>query len=504
LFDAHGRPAQRRAPTSSGRRGFTGSGWTASQWSFARSIIQGYVSDAYVDLDSWTRYELMRKSRWIKKNVGMVRGLSKAIVNHAVGPGIFIIPNTSDDNWNEAAWDYVTKRANSKFTDVACRMTLWDKQRVGTDHKFYDGECFTLPLRDSAGEPKFQVIRAHNCGNFDVDPDPAAGWYDGIQVNSQLKPLNYRFRLRNGQAVTIPARSVIHNYRMENADDVHGITALGACIDDIHDIVDTLRLTKDTIKEIARRGIVIKTESGESEDANGDEYFDTASGGAPDPTKADDTQRDTLPMEAVFGGGEILRLRKDESLDVVNENRPSPAFTGFLDFLGRGASTGADVPYEFAWDRKGLNGPAQRSMLEQANAGFRSWADCEGRDTYALYTHWISCGIDNGDLKARPDQFDAEILRGAPDVTIDRGRDARADIEFLKAGLDTFKRQYASRGLYWKREIRQKAEEARFIMEQATKAGVSPDWIHQLTANNTGNNANDAAASDRADAQTQT
>jgi capsid protein len=487
ILDHRGLPAVTAPSSSPARRAYTGSSYTGANFSFARSWLAAYVRDAYADLDNWSLTELTRKSRWLKKNMGMIRGVAKAVVNHAIGPGLYIIPATASDDWNEAMWNFFWTIADSRGTDVANRLTLWDKQRLGTDHKFWDPDCFTLLLRNSTtGYPQYQFFRSHTCGNFDVDTEE--GWINGVKVNSVLGATAYRFKLRGtDRYLTVPAKSVIHNYRLEDADGVRGVPATTHCINDLHDIIDSLALTKQTIKEIARRGVVIKTESGEAEDESDGNHFNTPTLRQGDNT--DNLEDDPLPQEAVFSGGEIRRLKIGEELQVVSDNRPSPAFTGFIDFLGRGITDGGEVPYEFSWNRGNLRGPAQRMLLEQAKAGFAAWRGSEYRDSYAFYTFAVSCAVDLGIVPPRADQFEAEALSGAPDVSIDKGYDATANINYLKAGLETFKRYWAAQGYWWKKMLTQKADEAAFILKLAEQRKISPDWIYQLTANSGGKDA---------------
>jgi len=62
-------------------------------------------------------------------------------------------------------------------------------------------------------------------------------------------------------------------------------------------------------------------------------------------------------------------------------------------------------------------------------------------------------------------------------VSIDAGRDARADIELWRMGLATAADLYGEVGLDWQASIRQRAKEAAYIREMATEMDVSPAEI---------------------------
>lgn len=470
ILDQFGHPAARRAAHSPG--GYSGAGVSS-----ARSYISYTVADHRREVTSYTRSELARKAMFFKKNFGMVRGVAKSLVDHAIGPGIYPLPAATDptwstadlDGWNQRAWAWFTEIA--KVAEVSGRMTLWEVQRVRTAAKFWVGGMFTLNTYSPSGWPQLQTIRAHNCGNFEVDE--SAGWVDGVQVDAVNRPLNYRFRLRDGAFATIPAREIVHSYLLEESDQVREVTPLGHAINNLHDILDTLALEKGCVKESSRISRLLTTESGEAEEEGN--HFGGGSSG-------DDDAETTLRLEEVFGP-EVKHLKIGEKMEQWQSSRPSPTFTGFLDYLGRDVTAGTGFPYEFAWNLSGLTGPATRTVLEKVRVAVDEWRRNEIEDTLPFYTFAMAHAVKHnlGGLGRAPaDWWRAEWIGGAEDVTIDKGRDAAQDRENIKAALDTFKRYYARRGLWWKTELEEKAREAGFIESLAKKYGVPADRIHQL------------------------
>jgi hypothetical protein len=454
-------------------------GYQAAGFARSRSFISAQVTDFRRELDSYTRTELVRKARYLKKNVGMIRGVAKSLVDAAVGPGVFPIPATKDKFWNAASWEYIMEVA--KIAEVSGKMTLWETQRVRTSAKFFDGEIFTILTKSESGWPQQQVVRCHRVGSFDVDEED--GWCDGVKLDGKLRPRAYRFSLRgDDNYLTVPAQSVVHSYLLEESDQVRGVTPLAHAINGLHDIMDTLALEKESVKDLSRTARVITTQSGEYEEEPSD-HFDEATG-------REENEESTLPLEKIFGS-EIARLKLGEKLEAFRSDRPSPAFLGFLDYIGRDVTTGVGFPYEYSWDPKGIPGPAVRFILDKARKSSDEWFRNEVEDTFPFYTFAIACGIEQGHLKRNPEWYKVEWLKGAEDLTIDQGRDSKAAIENLKSGLDNFKRAFARRGLWWETELAQKAQEAQFIDVLANEYGISVDRIHQLAPNNSG----DAAAS---------
>lgn len=465
IYDGRGRPAF----ASGGRQAYAPGGYLGAARSHRRSFLPGQFTDSRREYSPYVRAEMSRKSRFMKKNVGLIRGVAKSLVDHAIGPGVFPLPATSKDAWNERAWKWFWELA--KIADVSGRLTLWEAQRDRTDAKFFDGEKFTLHVQSANGWPQFQLIRAHNCGNFDVDE--ADGWTDGVQVDGVLRPRAYRFRLRGDERyVTIPAKSVVHSYMVEESDDIRGKTALVHALNALNDMLDTLLLEMDAIKDNNRISRVIQTESGEEEDSIPRRF--NSGGGT-----GDDLSDLGLKLEQIFGA-EIVRLKKGEKLESFASQRPSATFVGFIDWLGKLITNGCGFPYEFAWNPNDLKGPGVRLVLEKVRLAVEEWRRNEIQDTYPFYTFAIATAMEMGELPYNPEWYLCEWIGGAPDVTIDKGRDAAQDRDNIKAALDTFKRYYARQGLWWKAELRQKAKEAAFIAELAEEYKIDPDRIHLL------------------------
>jgi hypothetical protein len=477
ILDAYGRPAGRRS-----HYGAPG-GYLGAGRSRRRSHLPGQFIDSRREYTSSTRSEISRKARFFKKNFGLVRGVSKSLIDQAIGSGVYPLPATKNDAWNERAWEWFWELA--KIADVSSRLTLWETQRDRTDAKFYDGEKFTAHLRSKTGWPQFQLIRAHNCGQFSVNE--TEGWTDGVKLDAQLRPLAYRFRLRGDDRYeTVPASRVVHSYMVEESDDIRGKSALAHAFDALNDMLDSLVLEMDAVKDNNRISRVIQTESGEDED---DIRSRLTGDGESDP----DEDGTNVKLDDIFGA-EIVRLKTGEKLESFSSQRPSPTFVGFIDWLGKSVTNGCGFPYEFSWNPNELKGPGVRLILEKVRLSVEEWRRNEVQDTYPFYTFAISTAMELGELPYNPEFYKCEWIGGAPDPTIDKGRDAAHDRDNIKAALDTFKRYYARQGLWWKTELRQKAKEAEFIAQLAEEYGIDPDRIHLLLQHAASQPAGNAAA----------
>jgi capsid protein len=479
ILDARGRPAVRQQGDSrrTQPRGFyMHGGYQAAAFATSRSYIPGDVTDSRRELTSYPRTEMVRKARYFKKNIGMARGVGKSLVDHAIGPGIYPIPATSNDTWNELAWNWFWEVA--KIAEVTGKMTLWETQRKRTEAKFWDGEMFTILLQSRDGWPQYQTIRCHNCGNFDLGEEANKGWVDGVKLDRIGRPRAYRFALRDeGRFATVEARNVVHSYILEETDQVRGVTPLAAAINNLHDVMDTIALEKETMKSLSRRAAIVTNTSGTDEEEAERSHF-TSDGD--DPYHPDPDVQEKLKKVL---GSEVTYLGPNESLKAFEFNRPGPQFIAFINYIGRDITIGSGFPYEFAWDPSGIPSAAVRFVLEKVRVACDEWRRNEIEDTLPFYTQAISWAMEVGELPWNPEWWKVDWLPGAEDVTIDKGRDAASAINAVKAALLNFKRYFARQGLWWKTELRQKAVEASFIKNLAKEFGVPEDRIHQLTVN---------------------
>src|SRR5690242_14045178 len=101
----NGRPAWLEAPEDAGRKpgGVEANWYEASRWRPNRPWVWFLGQDAKRDLDKFTRYELIKNSRYLWKNLPLARGLIERMVNLVIGCGIKPVPTSSKPDWNRKA-----------------------------------------------------------------------------------------------------------------------------------------------------------------------------------------------------------------------------------------------------------------------------------------------------------------------------------------------------------------------------------------------------------------
>ena len=96
---------------------------------------------------------------------------------------------------------------------------------------------------------------------------------------------------------------------------------------------------------------------------------------------------------------------------------------------------------------------------------------CEIRSTHRLRNYAIANAIERGELDAHPNWYRADYIPGAPDPSIDKGRDGKLEMAQVEAGLLSRKEFHGRRGKSWRRVEAQILKET----ERTNAAGLDPD-----------------------------
>lgn len=450
LLDAFGRPAVIRPRGMSGS-GHTPGGYQAAGYSIARGRIWASARDSRQDITPYTRAEIDRKARYLDKNVGMPRGVRKDFIKYVAGPGIMPFANTGDPVIDEAYDEWFMDWSN--ICDLAGRLNFWDFQRAAVSNQFLSGDCFRVLGEKPGGFPQIKLVRAHNVANDGTERDEA-NWHDGIHLDRHGAASHYKFGQADGSSRTLRAASVVHSMISEFGDEVRQVSALAGAILHIQDSMELLAMEKTNVKDNQMASRVIKKDYAGMEDELDDSdplgtaYASTAAAPA-----------EPLPLQAMFGP-EVVRLNQGESLQSFKSERPNPTFTGFLNYLGREINASTGWRFEFSWDPSG-NTAGIRQILDSCKRTAQLWQAEEIKATHRIRNYAIARAIDMGLLPHHPRWYRCEYVPGAPDPTIDKGREGKLDVLLVKNRMQSLKDYFGNRGKHWRLQLKQMEIEAR-------------------------------------------
>ena len=438
--------------------------WTVydnAQQSDKRAIVPGAAPrDAKLDLTPGIRRELVRRARYIHKNSGFVRELVSNMAMYSTGDGIKPQAQSPDPEWNRKAEEIFANW--SKRCEITQRFSFEECQNLVCRGIDIDGEYFIHKTRDRNKRPKIQLIESHRLGDLIGEK----GTVDGMGLDEYGAPVFYRVIQDDGTPKDIPAESILHIFEPENASAVRNAPTIQHSINHIQDEMELLALEKHAVKDNADVSRVLKKESGEITD---DTDF-----ALPSTTNSSESS-DPVALQKIVGG-KLVVLKPNEDLKSFESARPSPTFTGFLEYVRRDSALGI-LPYEFAADSSKVGGAGIRLIVAKADRRFsyRQLILIQ-RLMIPVWAYVIGDAIANGELEAAPNWW--KITCTTPRrITVDAGREAQQNRADVEMGLKTLTDHFAELGADFTDEIERRALDAKLIMDAAAKHGVPVEML---------------------------
>lgn len=395
-----------------------------------RSYIDSKIKEADERDGEFTRNTLAGISYKLYSNVGFVRGAVDDKAKYSVGSGIYPY----------ASCDYASSRSKydaywEQWGDICeVRQMLNFTEIVKGYSKALDvpGDVGTILTETINGYPQIQIVESHRITNDSEDKD----FSDGVKSNALGRPVAYRIKVKadpDDYYVTIPASSLVHTYEMDRFDGRRGVSGLRHAILNIWDKKDILAFEKIGVKFGSSMAATIKIASPADMSAP---FF----GGQ----KTQESANGNITMEDILGGA-VVKLKPGESLDSFKTDRPSPAFTGFLDYIDRDVAVGLGLPVEFIWDSRALGGTPQRFVLQKAQRTFEERQMTLAKTIKRIRNYVIAKGIKRGDLPMENDWWRVD-MQWPSKITVDVGREAEANRRDIAAGIRTEQEDVMERG----------------------------------------------------------
>ena len=449
LYDQHGRPLT-TTTTRPAKRGYTPGWYRGNEVNRYRSSIPYAVSDSKHTLNKSVRRRLMGYARWLYVNSGMVRGAVNDMARYSVGRGIK--PQSLVEG---AAGDYEQYFAEwCKVADVSGVFNFYQMQKLASIRMDVDGDLGLLMVNN--GFPQLQVIESHSVESKDRELTA----HDGVKASKAGRPTAYS--LRDGEGFkTVSANDFVLIYDPDRVAQLRGVSALAHATDHVRDQMEILDYEKVGVKMSSAIGIAITTQGGTADD--GQSLIETGY------TAADTGNVPWDTMQA----GMIPRLKIGEDITSFASNRPNATFQGFIEHLTREVSLGMGLPYEFIVD-PARQGTASRFILEKAQRRFEERQDTIEKFSNRVYAWVIAAGIKRGDL-AHAEGFWRVRWQPPKKITVDNGRDSKANADALKLGTRTLAEDAGERGQDWEELRNQVEREASDLLTRAKRLTIDHD-----------------------------
>ena len=444
------------------------SAYDGANWSERRGHINWTTLDTRLELDSFSREELVRRVRWLSKNIGFVKGIIHGL-SDLVG---YLTPeaDTGDLEWNAAAEVNFMSRAGSPLVfDAAGKFDFFDAQILQTRSWLRDGDLVTLLTRSPSNGAQFSFFESHRLRNPKGAGD---SWMDGIRATTQGRHQRYGLTDKNGNVRHFSARDVLYFGDWSSCGHHRCEPPLAHAVNHAVDITEIWADTKHAIKT---SGLVAAVITNNDEKSAGmrrglGHNLATRQNRAGDPFNSADVWEGA--------GGSIPELDKGKDMKIVHDARPHPNIRDQIRDLIRDISLGTKgCPPEVVWEMAGLNGPSLRFMMEKLERWIMARQKPLKAWSQRVWMYHIAKEVEAGRLRPCRDEMWWKVnWIGQKSMTIDRSKD-KDQLDLYDGGMTTLADYYSQRGADWQSRVTQKIIESRFIKDECKRLKMEPDEV---------------------------
>jgi len=456
--------------------------YEGATFSTSRSWIPAGIQSARFDASASTRLEIVRKSRYFEKNNALFNRMADLFECYTVGAGLQITPASTDEQWNplaKFAWTGFELQA-----DLTSRQPFSTLMGLVARTWFVDGEVFILLTHGPSGRPRIQLIESHLVGTPpELRELEGETIHDGVQVDANGRPTAYWIATESarGERTYRPVRAefVIHHFEPSRPGQYRGLPFCYPVINDLHDLDDLQILTMKAAKDAAELSLLLIRKGGELSDEEllrrGAQVANQGTDGSAQTENRAEYLREAL-------GGRAAVLNEGEDVKFPENKSPSPATKDHWQILATKCCTGIGMPYVIVVPDS-MQGTVYRGALDMANAFFRSRFLLNAATASRIYEFVMDFERQNTPiLRPGPSTWRQCVVHPPRAVNVDVGRNSQALLDELAAGTRTFSGTYGELGEAYGVQLRQRASEARLILDLATEFKVPAQMISDLAA----------------------
>lgn len=441
----HAAPSSPAPESTSRLQAFNLSGFEAANPSQRRGWLPWTTLDSSRMLSGHDRRVILRSANWAYANIGLARRIVNGLAN-LVG---YLTPQaaTSDKPWNTLVEETYRNRAGFPgIFDRAGKLNDRTWQIANTRARLKDGDLLTV-LSSSASGAFAQVIvyEAPQIDNGQTS-DPPPNLRDGVFLDKFGRHTAYRIVDPSDPTkwATVPAEDAIFFADFERPGQVRGISALAHALIHLQDRAEVWGDVKHAIKVAAQVGL---QKVREKMTAFPGQHFSQT----PDAidTGVTDAAGDPILQntEKIMGSGYVHTHGAGEKFELLHDDRPHPNQREFLEDLVRDIAWGVGVAPEVLWQLAGQTGPNTRYLMAElqrwiAQEQMRLQSICQ-----RFWVYFVAKEMIAGRLPFPKDEqwWKCDWVPQA-DLTIDRGREGKLQLEQLRYGATTFDEVWKSNG----------------------------------------------------------
>lgn len=439
-------------------------------------------------------------------NVPVVAAICMRIIAQAVGRGM--LPSYMDANDTEFS-KQVTDLIRAWSTDpeqfdAGGRLDLTDYQRLAVASLLTVGELFTVHRQRGSYGYSVQCINSNSVQGSDISVfqtafgDAVVAVHDGVALDKDCRALAYS--LKGGGFLT--ASNVSHTYdASREANAYRGLpfawTSVNSAID-LHEITadatgSAKMQSRFAFFRTGRKNKLVKTKSNK-----GIQETQTLDSGSPDGSVlATDLSR------VLGGGGAILDVGDGEDIKPMQLPSATDRTLAMMDVLAARVCLAYGFAPQLILDPGKIGGTGIRAVLSQAEKSIIQLQTPVVRLTKTMVTRFLAAAVQPRDAsgnivpgtikdeagkdvanplavlpfgflgKPLPLGFQAMLRVQLPStLTVDYGRDTKANLELLNNGQATERDLQEAEGRSWEEVQDQRIAELRRSLEKCKEAGI--------------------------------
>lgn len=453
-----------------------GSGFDAANQSTKRGYVYYPTVETKSELNSWSRTEILRRCRYLTRNVGFAKRCIYGLARMAgwLSP----VPLTKDTAWNREAADLFERRygASPLSFDLQGRQNFYSYQTMATATRLQDGDFFSVLTESAQGQAMVMSYEAHQVGDGNLPGLGNPSMQDGVRIDRWRKAQGFNFLDDEGRGTLLDARNVIQHADFLSIGHTRAPSALHHAVNHLLDRTELLSDLKTGSKIANRAGLYIVNQV-QQQTKTGPNGMTVAAVQPTQQTPAQWTQQDL--WNADKPGGKAIELGANQDLKQLLDQRPHPNTLEFLDYLCRDIAAGLDMAPEVLWNIAKLGGASVRYVMADAQKTVERLQQLlVDQFLTRFWVYFIAKEIAAGRLRAPmlpgttiPDP-DWYVVGWQPQakLTVDIGREGKLSIDLHQAGLLTLNTWFGQQGQAWQHQIDQQIEEHVYKIQACERA----------------------------------
>lgn len=373
-----------------------------------RSWLPAFVRDARYDANSFSRWEMSRKIRYIRRNCWLLQRMEDEHKKWTVGPnGLQVIPATTSETFNSAMLESYLEWCESPCLDST--LTMHQIHRLMSGEDSIDGEVFINFTRNKApvswfklplSVPAIQLIESHRCsspGTEFANSENKDGVIDGVQLAKDsagqwAKPSGYWVRdgFEGDEWVFRSTADMHHVMDPHRIGMYRNITPYHTTVNTLQDLEDMELMEMQRSKQNSEVANILTNPAGEMGGSGLIRDKFRGSGTTVTPT---DDQDKRIEMYRRVLGARTIALRNGETLQQYDSKTPSATTQWYWRYKIGQVCSAAGIPLILIFPEltEGMQGTVVRGVYDDAHEGFRSkffiYAHA-ARKMYRYYAQW--------------------------------------------------------------------------------------------------------------------